>query len=326
MRRALMLGLLLPAAATIVASCRDVVSPEPIALVPSLCDLLAQCEGSGEWACPNAVAEPFDALDEEARTDAFARFLASDCLADCRSARKCRDLRPLCTSPSGGCGDDSACCGYTEGVAECRGVEGGRCCAPNGAPCEGAGDCCDGGCNAGHCGDFACTLVDETCSSHFDCCTKRCNFDVEPAVCAPKTCSIAGLPCAVADDCCDEAASCSPNDLGVLTCQIASCGDGCNPFDANNCCVVGGLGFCLLLANAETTCGDPQCPPEGVECGGDDDCRCLTADAADLVCDDSGFPHCAVCRGVGAICDPTGQPTGCCEGTSCDGATSTCLP
>ena len=120
-----------------------------------------------------------------------------------------------------------------------------------------------------------------------------------------------GEPCEVADDCCNPGADCAPNAAGESTCQLDNCEDGCNPFDGNNCCVVGGLGFCLLLANDQTICGDPLCPPAGAECGGDDDCRCLTEEQPSLVCDDGGFPHCAECRGVGAT-DLWGD--GCCWG------------
>lgn len=320
MKRWIAPALIVGAAALLGGACRDIVSPEPIPLVPRLCTLLEQCEGGDSWDCPNTVSDAFDDLPEDDRPAAYQEFLGADCLADCRNARSCRDKYPLCARNGGGCDEDADCCGFTGGIAECRGSSDGQCCAPDGAPCSTEVGCCEGDCQGGHCGDFACTLVGDPCDSHFECCTKRCDLAAEVPTCIPNTCSIIGEGCELASDCCEPAAVC---ELGV--CSTKQC-EGCDPFDPNNCCVVGGEGFCYLLLNEETACGPEDCPPEGVECGGDEDCACATADVRNLVCDDAAFPHCAQCRAAGATCNPalTEAEHGCCG--SCDAATSTCSP
>lgn len=313
MSRPLALAALALLAAGVAASCRDLVSPEPVALVPSLCELLAQCDGGEDWQCPSSVQAPFDALAAEERDEAYGTFLGNDCLTDCKSARFCRDLSPLCAAVGAACGSDRECCGYTGGVGECGGL--GACCIPDGAPCSDGG-CCEGECENKHCGDFACAPVGEVCDFDLQCCSKRC----EAGACAPNTCSITGGACEVAGDCCDPEAACTAGE-----CTTSNCEDGCNPNDLSNCCVTEGLGLCFLLLSGKTTCAEETCIPAGVECGGDIDCRCLVEGGVDLLCDDAAFPHCAVCRGFGATCDPSSADDGCCAG-ACNADTGTCMP
>ncbi len=305
------------------AACRDVVSPDAGELPAELCDLLRRCEGE-QWSCPSGVTELFERQEDP--ESLYQGFLTRDCLADCQSARACRDYEPLCGAPGAACEEDAGCCGFTSGLARCGvGVEeSGRCCSPRGVRCASSDDCCERDCTASPSGELTCGGVEECllvgalCESDFDCCSYLCGADGR---CAQITCSDTGESCVEDTDCCDDQARCAGGVCSSDTCSS------CDPFDPNNCCVTGEGQFCFETVNHQTLCAPADCPPAGVECGGDDDCACASEPAASLFCNDAAGFYCAECKEAGSTCDPTVEPPeahGCCG--ACDAETSLCTP
>lgn len=142
-------------------------------------------------------------------------------------------------------------------------------CAASGRPCQGAGDCCSGLCQAGVCAT-PCAADGGACATDAQCCSGVCNA----GTCAPP-CGAEQAACESGDDCCS----------GICTDTTKTCAEQCTigpelygpPCSRDlDCCE--GQGSCLFgLCFADFACAMPgqACDIESddpVLCCFDDEC------------------------------------------------------
>ena len=204
-------------------------------------------------------------------------------------------------------------------------IEGrGRCCSPNGNPCETDQQCCLGSCSVGVCQSTAIQLpsppslgLRTPCNTAVDCnsgvqvgdtCPNRPNQCalIQPRK-GPRTCEGSGVPVCCRPDCgvCSDDCEC----CGDLRCRNGNCapppchqrGEACT--DGEPCCAGAGAcngAICCLADGASCPCGEPgncQGCCSGI-CGADGRC------------------------GSGSACVPYGQPCAaaeCCNNVPCSG-------
>jgi hypothetical protein len=283
-------------AASLAASCRDVVSGDAENVLTKLCDTLEPCYGGDPSVidCADLDAR-WKTASAETANDFLALVGSTDCFDTCPHALGCTDHAPFCLE-SGECKGRSECCGWSTGERDCLASSASAsttCCAVDGRACDPANDtCCNSNCRADasgdyYCGGSACTDVGEQCDSNFDCCTHRC---VDQKCQKLSECSNQDEPCKTDADCCQDDAAADAS-ATVLSCEGGvcrppeSCGDGapCDPSDS--CC--GAEQTCWPLADGGV-CGRPDCFPLDADCESDRDC-CYPN-----VCDYASSPHCAL--------------------------------
>ncbi|MRG92027.1 hypothetical protein [Polyangium spumosum] len=331
------------------ASCLGVLDLDGYAAAPdAICDLLERCYGDAGFAkCHGHVSSQLAVATEEGKAS-FLERLSSGCLEDCKAARRCLDLPPICRVPRESCTTNEQCCGFSGGGAVCSRQS---CCVTTGAPCAGDVDCCTGKCEGDPptCGGTPCLVAGEPCVDDGECCTDVC---LETGVCGEDTCLLDGAICTNDDDCCTGVCTegkCTPScrqndepcladgdccdtnagcDEGLGICGAAGClsvGSPCNP-TSDDCC--GDL-FCRPDLGL---CAAPEaCAENGTNCNVDDECCTLHCNGTCQCANDGadcyeGFTccsgacidnKCGQCKQEGSACS---KPSECCAGICRAGA------
>ncbi|HVK70323.1 MAG TPA: hypothetical protein VM694_37980 [Polyangium sp.] len=331
------------------ASCLGVLDLDGYASAPVvLCDLLERCYGEAGFAkCQGHVSSQLAVATAEGK-ESFLEGL-SKCLVDCKSARRCLDMPPICRNPRQSCTTNEQCCGFSGGLAVCSRQS---CCQTTGTSCKSDVDCCTGKCEGDPptCGGTPCVVSGEPCAESFECCSGVC---LASGVCSEDTCFPDGFSCMGDVDCCSGLCAqgtcsqppCTQNDAPCLgdgeCCNAAGCdetlgicGDaGCLPLSAP-CSPTGPDPCCgdLFCKPGLERCVEPSsCTEVGQNCGFDDECCTLHCQGTCQCANDgegcyesytccSGVcinGQCGQCRQEGSPCS---KATECCAGICNAGA------
>ena len=310
------------------ASCADVLDLGGYQSAPiAMCDLLDRCYGrAGFRACLAHMEARLASASDESRERWLKSFSENSCLTDCTSAWLCLDLAPVCEPLQDGCAEDEQCCGFTTGLSGCAA---GRCCVPDGVPCSGDGDCCEGSCDSrSHtCGGVVCAASAASCVNHFECCTQIC--DPITSRCSETVCAADGFPCQQGFECCsnfcDATGQCAP---ALCAPEGTVCGGD------EDCCT-------LYCSDELGVCSSGECTPDNLDCAFDEDCCSSYCDpdfgkcGDPLVCLEDGEECVFAFDCCTTYCDPSqrcacvpsggacGEGSQCCEGGCSDGVCDT---
>jgi len=325
------------------ASCLGVLDLDDYASAPdALCGLLDRCYGDEGFAkCEGHVSSQLAVASVEDK-QSFLEQLSEGCLDDCKAARRCLDLPPICRAAREPCTTNEQCCGFSGGLATCSRQS---CCRLTGASCKQDIDCCNDKCEGDPptCGGTACLAAGEACAQNFECCTGVCipgsnvcsadtcqpdgfecaqNFECcgglcQGGTCATPTCKPDGKPCLADANCCNQQDGCDAV-LGI--CGAAGCLPEEAPCDVKDdrCC---GELFC---EPGYERCAKPTaCTANGDACTNDDECCILHCDVDKCACANDGascYESFTCCSGacVDGVCGPCkGGGGGCKDGGEC---------
>ena len=264
----------------------------------SLCTKLQNCYADGAPANCQTRLDGRLVAGNSADQGWLVAFSQDTCLTSCADARRCLDLRPVCSESGATCATAEECCDFIAGKADCVG---GHCCSPRGVHCASDGDCCSdaGYCDSGYCGAVICREAKAACTLDAQCCSRSC---VKNA-CAATICGDDGFECAAGTDCCSGHCE-----------ATGKCGKSCSPLGgvcrADQPCCAGVT--CYVPKGADSgVCSTGMCFPAGVDCASDAQC------CEGLVCD-ATFSQCsAQCSADGKACATDGE---CCSGSCAQGA------
>ncbi len=187
---------------------------------------IPRCFGGGSTECPDGYTGVPPCCIAEGELCQFRDQCCAGllCLPDVNGVLRCggSDCIPLgdpC-DPAGGAPCCSGECLATGAGFACRAPD--PTCAPNGAGCDTAADCCSGLCVNGVCGATTCQGEGDACTTDGDCCVGlTC---IIPAGSLSGTCTTGG-GCALVGQACSTANPCCPGSTCVISGTFTLCDD-----------------------------------------------------------------------------------------------------